>query len=615
MPDLSIIIVSYNVKYYIQQCISNLLDTSELTLQIIVVDNDSNDGSQQFLKQEFGDKVLLINNEENIGFGAACNIALQKANAEYTLFLNPDTKVDTKVLREVLTFIKENQNIGLIGVRMVDYQNRFLPESKRGLPRPSKAFYKLSGINKLFDKSDSINAYYAPQLDPDERAEVEILSGAFLFGETAVIKRVDGFDEAFFMYGEDIDLSYRLLKEGYKNYYLGDQVITHYKGRSTDHQDIKYVKRFYSAMSVFHKKHFADEYSWLLNFGVQSTIQGQILVKSLRHLLQKLAFPILDFLLFLAGAFLCQRLWGSYFFGDPHYYTGVPAVSHALFATVCWVIILFLQSSYRFYRSASKLIIGLLLGLGIILMIYSLFNVEWRSSRVLFFLYFFWNLIFGTIVRKLFGKESKLKNKRIGILGTSDFIKRLQALKDLFPSINLTGASSLSEISVADHDHLFIERNVVSTSELASVMVESEEESVSTQIMTLEDIYLLLEQSNYTEASTLFTSEYRFPIVFYEKKITKRLFDLIIAVLMLPVSLFSKKYSITDWIDVCLAKKSVVGYATPDDKIAELPKIKEGICPASHLFDKQLNHMHNFEYALNYHIMKDFRCFIKSIFK
>ena len=209
------------------------MDASPLNLQIIVVDNNSTDGSQQYLKDQFADKILLINNQENIGFGAACNIGLQKVNTKFTLFLNPDTKVDSKVLREVMAFAEQNQNLGLIGVRMHDHKNRFLPESKRGLPRPSKAFYKLSGINKLFDQSDRFNAYYAPHIASEERAEVEILSGAFLFGETAVIKNVGGFDEAFFMYGEDIDLSYRLLKDGFKNYYLGDLVITHYKGRST----------------------------------------------------------------------------------------------------------------------------------------------------------------------------------------------------------------------------------------------------------------------------------------------------------------------------------------------------------------------------------------------
>ena len=591
------------------------MDASPLNLQIIVIDNNSTDGSQQYLKDQFADKILLINNQENIGFGAACNIGLQKVNTKYTLFLNPDTKVDSKVLREVMAFAEQNQNLGLIGVRMHDHKNRFLPESKRGLPRPSKAFYKLSGINKLFDQSDRFNAYYAPHIASEERAEVEILSGAFLFGETAVIKNVGGFDEAFFMYGEDIDLSYRLLKDGFKNYYLGDLVITHYKGRSTDQQDIKYVKRFYSAMSLFHKKHFANDYSWLLNFIVLSSIQGQIILKSLRRLLQRIAFPILDTLLFLAGAFIAQRLWGSYFFDDPNYYDGPAAVAHALLATACWVIVLFLQSSYRFYRNTSKLIIGLLWGLGIVLVIYSLLNVEWRSSRALFFLYFIWNLIFGTIVRKLFGKRTSLKNKHVGVLGSLEFTKRLDALKGLFPSVKITASSSQAELAVDELHHLFIEMNTLPSSDLAALMVECQEESVATQLLTLEDIYLLMEQTNHIGNDTLFSSDHKFTIGFYEKKLTKRLFDLIIAIVMLPISLFTKQYTVTDWIDVCLAKKSVVGYATPDDKLAELPIIKEGICPNSYLFNKQLNHMHNFDYALNYHIMKDFHCFIKSIFK
>ncbi len=616
MPDLSIIIVSYNVKYYIQQCLDGLLNIDGLNLQIIVIDNNSSDGSQHFLANQYGDNIELISSKFNHGFGKASNIGLERATANYILFLNPDTKVSGPVLSEVVAFAQTNpDDLGLIGVRMADYNDDFLPESKRGLPRPDKAFYKLSGINKLFLDSEKVNAYYAPEVGEYDTAPVDILSGAFLFGQASLLKKIGGFDESFFMYGEDIDLSYRVVKEGKKNYYLGSQTITHYKGKSTNYNDISYVKRFYSAMSLFHKKHFTKEYSWVLNFLVLSSIQLQIFLKSTSRLLSNLFLPFIETLFFLAGAFVCQKLWGTYFFNNGNYYEGIPALSHALIATSMWVATLFLLSSYRFYRNIIKYSIGLILGLACVLMVYSLFNVDWRISRALFFFYFLWNLIVGIILRCLFGKKSSISDKKISVIGSEQFFNRVSSLQDLFPSLIVRSISEKMEINKHTTDVLFIESDFIPSADLAIHMVNSNEEGISVRLLSIEDIYSLIEQTKHMGVQHLFNSEQGYAIQFLESRVVKRVFDAVVSLFMLPISMFTKAVSFENLLSVLIGKKSIVGYSKQSENKVRLPQIKEGILEISTFQSKELNHIHNFDYALNYSVVKDFRCFINSIFK
>jgi GT2 family glycosyltransferase len=614
VPDLSIIIVNYNVKYYIQQCLDGLLNVDALHLQIIVVDNNSTDGSQQLLEGLYGGKIELICNPENIGFGKASNIGLAKAQAKYSLFLNPDTKVSIRVLKEVISFAESNPiDLGLVGVRMTDSKNQFLPESKRGLPRPDKAFYKLSGINNLFLNSEKVNAYYAPNVGEFDRSEVDILTGAFLFGESDLLKELNGFDEAFFMYGEDIDLSYRALKKGKKNYYLGDQTIIHYKGKSTNYKDISYVKRFYSAMSLFHKKHFTKEYSWLLNVLVLTSIQVQIFLKSAARVLSNLFFPFIEASLFLVGTYVCQKLWGNYFFNKPNYYAGLTALSHAFFATSMWVMTLFLLSSYRFYRNIFKYALGLILGLSFILMLYSLFSVDWRTSRALFFFYFLWNIILGTLLRLLIGNKTSAKNKRLGILGSAQFIDRLSSLQNVYSSLNIHSSSAKSEFDKGTVDHLFIQADFIQPRDLAEIMVSNTEEGISTRLLSIEDIYSLIEQSKEIGIQHLFNENQGFAIQFLENRVVKRCFDFLLSILLLPFSFFLSKVSYTTLRSVISGKKSLIGYSKQSNNSVELPNIKEGVFEISNLHSKELNHIHNFDYAMNYSVLKDFRCFINSI--
>ena len=243
---LSIIIVSYNVSYFLEQCLLSVNEACKnITVEIIVVDNNSSDGTCEMLAKKFVD-VKLILNKNNVGFSKANNQGVEKATGEYVLILNPDTVVAEDTFDIILPFAEKQKNLGALGVKMIDGTGNFLPESKRNVPTVRIANQKIRGNSEN---------YYANQLSVNENAEVEILTGAFMLLKRKRYQSIGGFDEDYFMYGEDIDLSYKLLNEGYQNYYFGSTAIIHYKGESTI-KDISYLKHFYGAMQIFYKKHF-----------------------------------------------------------------------------------------------------------------------------------------------------------------------------------------------------------------------------------------------------------------------------------------------------------------------------------------------------------------------
>ena len=226
--DLSVIIVNYNVEYFLEQCLNSVIMASEkLNVEIFVVDNNSVDGSVMMLKKKFP-SVLLIENKKNYGFSKANNQAIEKARGRNILLLNPDTVVEESTFKKVVDFMDENPDAGGLGVRMVDGKGNFLPESKRGLPTPKVAFFKIFGLSRLFPKSKLFGSYHLGYLNEHEINKVDVLSGAFLLFKKEVSDKIGMLDEAFFMYGEDIDLSYRITQGGYHNYYYPETSIIHY---------------------------------------------------------------------------------------------------------------------------------------------------------------------------------------------------------------------------------------------------------------------------------------------------------------------------------------------------------------------------------------------------
>ena len=268
MPAVSVIIVSYKVRYYIEQCLNSVL-RSVHDAQILVVDNKSEDGSVEYLRERFP-QAEVIANDYNAGFGKANNIALAKATGKYVLFLNPDTVVAERTIPGCVEYMDSHPEVGAVGVRMQYGDGRFAHESRRSLPTPSVSFWHMTGLGRMFPKSKVFARYHLTYLDRNGECPIDVVSGAFMFTRKEVLDKTGGFDESFFMYGEDIDLSYRIKLEGYQNRYLPLPIV-HYKGESTIKTSYRYAKVFYDAMLIFFNKHF-KRYSGLFTLLVKMVV-------------------------------------------------------------------------------------------------------------------------------------------------------------------------------------------------------------------------------------------------------------------------------------------------------------------------------------------------------
>ena len=283
---LSVIIVNYNVKYHLEQCIRSVQKASEgLNADIWVVDNASSDGSLDYLQPLFPD-IHFISNTENVGYSRANNQAIRESKGEYVLLLNPDTIVAEDTLKGCVDFLDAHPKVGATGVRMLNADGTFAPESRRGLPTPFTSFCKMTGLSALFPKSRIFGKYYMKYLDADEANPIEVISGAFNMLRRKALDEVGLLDEKFFMYGEDIDLSYRMLLGGWQNYYIPYSIL-HYKGESTQKSSFRYVHVFYNAMLIFFNKHFGKKY-FLIGYLIQLAVVFRALLDMLIRLLDRI---------------------------------------------------------------------------------------------------------------------------------------------------------------------------------------------------------------------------------------------------------------------------------------------------------------------------------------
>lgn len=273
---LSVVIVSYNVKYYLEQCLRSVERASSgIECETIVVDNASSDNSLAYIKERFPD-ITVIDSNVNLGFARANNLAISRSKGEYILLLNPDTIVAEHSFVDFIDFMDKHPDAGGSGAYMLRTDGSFALESRRGLPTPFVAFCKMSGLSSLFPKSKLLGRYYMRYLNENETNPIEIMSGAYMFLRRAALEKVGLLDEDFFMYGEDIDLSYRILKSGYKNYFLPSHIL-HYKGESTEKSSYRYVHTFYRAMQLFFNKHYAH-YSILVSIPISFAIWSRAML-------------------------------------------------------------------------------------------------------------------------------------------------------------------------------------------------------------------------------------------------------------------------------------------------------------------------------------------------
>lgn len=290
--ELSVIIVSFNVRDYLCQAVASVIAaTVSVESEIIVIDNCSSDGSPQTIGLQFPN-VRVIHNERNIGFGAACNVGINASTSRFILILNPDTFVQPDAITEALGFIKQHPEAGAVGARMVDGNGTFLPESKRGFPSLRTSLFRFTGMHRVFPRSSFFNAYYLGHLPDNLTCRADILTGAFMMIRREAIEKAGLFDPSFFMYGEDIDLSWRLVKAGFTNYFVAEARITHFKGRSTEKDDRGRIRNFYGAMNIFARKHLGRPWQIPVAAGVRLLLAIRLTAASFRKPVKKKPVPV-----------------------------------------------------------------------------------------------------------------------------------------------------------------------------------------------------------------------------------------------------------------------------------------------------------------------------------
>lgn len=641
---LSIIIVNYNVKYFLEQCLYSVRKASKgLAVEVIVVDNNSVDGSVEMLKDKFKD-ISLIENRQNTGFSVANNQGIEIAKGEYILLLNPDTVVQEDTFEKVIAFMDEHPDAGGLGVKMIDGKGNFLPESKRGLPTPMVAFYKIFGLSKLFPKSKLFGKYHLGYLSNTETHEVDVLAGAFMLMRKATLDKVGLLDETFFMYGEDIDLSYRIQLGGYKNYYYPHTSIIHYKGESTKKSSVNYVFVFYNAMIIFAKKHFSKNNAKLFSFLINIAVYVRAGMAIASRMLNKLVLPFLDASIWYAGLFVIKIYWeNNHKYVRKEYAPELMQVAVPAYL-LAWLFSVWLMGGYDKPYKLSRLVRGLFVGSLIIACTYAFLNEDWRFSRAIIILGSFWTVISSVGIRLLLNflgfKNYKLdgisSEKNIVIVANKEEGKRvLETIKQAINNVNFIGFVHPDKVfQEQNEDYL---GNIVQLGEIAEVY-RIDEIIFSTKNLALHEIIhsmamvkntnvdykiapeeslFIIGSNSVDNPGDLYTIDINFNINKPQHIRNKQILDYTLAVLLIitfPIHLFLLKNPLqllSNCWDVLRLKKSWVGYINTTIDNRHLPKIKKGILTPADGLKKGLNtDEHTFKrlnllYAKHYQLEND----------
>ena len=627
---LSIIVVNYNVEYFLDQCLHSVKSAiNNLACEVIIVDNASIDGSLEMIHSKYDD-FKLLENKINVGFSKANNQAIKKAEGEYILLLNPDTIVAEDSFDRVISFMDKTPDAGGLGVKMIDGKGNFLPESKRGLPSPMVAFYKISGLSKLFPKSKRFGQYHLGHLPQNETNEIDILSGAFMLMRSKTLDEVGLLDEDFFMYGEDIDLSYRILKGGYKNYYYSETEIIHYKGESTKKSSVNYVFVFYKAMVIFAKKHFSSNraglFSVLINFAIY--LRASLAITS--RLLKRLFLPVIDLTYIIVGLFALTNYWKM---SNIEFPENLNKYSIPIYAFI-WVITVFFNGGYDKPLKLFKFLKGAILGTLLILIAYAILPKSLQFSRLFIFIGAAW-VILHYMISRIFlhfviGKKFKLTiddKKSFSIIGNQDESERvLSILKNTHNKIKDITLVNTSEFKTKEDwttsEVIFCSKNIDFKS-IISFMSENSKYTFDYKIAPSSANYLI-GSSSIDTAGDFYMLDLN-TLISSENKRKKRLFDLSFSLLLIitfPICMFyvnNKSKAFSNLIQILLGKISFIGFSDETSKTdVRLPIIKPGVLfprDSIEISDATLTDKLNILYARDYSIRKDFSILWKSIKK
>ena len=643
---LSVIIVNYNVQYFLENCLNSVYKSVGVDFEVFVVDNNSVDGSLRMVAKKFS-QTKIIANKDNRGFSVANNQAIKIANGEYVLLLNPDTVVEEDTFKISCDFMDSIPKSGGLGVKMLDGKGKFLPESKRGLPTPTVAFYKIFGLANLFPKSEKFGQYHLGHLDKDENHEIDILSGAFMLMRKSVLDEIGLLDENFFMYGEDIDLSYRITQAGFSNHYLSDTQIIHYKGESTKKSSINYVFVFYRAMAIFAKKHFSNKnaqlFSALINFAIYIRAGLAVFTRTVRHFL----LPLIDGAVLIGGIYSFKEYYETNikFKEGGGYPEEVELFGIPIILAIYFISIL-LNGGYSIPTPFKKLIRGLFSGSILTLITYSLLNEDYRFSRAIIIFTVLFAGVAIPIIRFVFHiiklrPFKRTKIQRIAIVGNEGEVTRINSFlkKTLIQPekiININASNhELNDINFAAKLHqlndiidiynitevIFCAKDL-STSQIIEQMSLISHKEVEFKIAPPESLYII--GSNSKETSGEYYILASDTILKPVNQKNKRILDIILSlifILLSPILVWfadDKLRFISNIFWVLKGKLSLVGFYSSPEIASKNLKVKKGILNPTDLFDsftldsdniEQIN----FEYGRDYSIGKDLEITFKNL--
>ena len=647
---LSVVIVNYNVKYFLEQCLYSVRKAAAFVpTEVFVVDNNSVDRSVEIVQEKFPE-VVLVANRDNVGFSKANNQAIEMAKGDYILLLNPDTVVEEDTFEKIVRFMDEHDDAGGLGVKMIDGKGNFLPESKRGLPTPEVAFYKIFGLSALFPRSEKFGKYHLGNLDKDKIHEIDVLSGAFMLLRKTVIDKIGMLDEAFFMYGEDIDLSYRITKAGYKNYYYPETRIIHYKGESTKKSSVNYVFVFYNAMIIFAQKHFSQKNAKLFSYIINFAIYLRAFMAIVTRFVKRVFLPLTDAALLYGGIFLIKNYWESNIKSDLglHYPPEFMSILVPIYIFI-WIISVYFSGGYEKPITPSRILRGLLFGTGLILIFYSLLPELYRFSRAIVLLGSLWAVVSIMLSRFLlhlsgiheFTLSTSLK-RRMLIIGGKEEVKRVNELlqqtsvpTEFIGFVNsenkinnhtfIGNISQLDEmIQIHNIDEIIFCAKDISSQKIIDLMSKLGAFQVDYKIAPPESLYII-GSSSIDNKGDFYTIDIN-AISKANNQRSKRFLDIaasFVGLLLFPLSIFIVQNPVgflRNIFVVMFGFKSWVGYFDPLNSVTKeaLPAIKPSVLSpylvlGQKHFDAELNQRLNLLYAKDYKLENDIKLILKGI--
>ncbi len=647
--DLSVIIVNYNVRHFLEQCLHSVQEAigkmkeEAYDAEVFVVDNNSVDGSVREVRLKFP-TVRLIENSYNAGFSKANNQAIAQSSGRYVLLLNPDTVVEEDTFLRCIDFMDTHADAGALGVKMIDGKGEFLPESKRSLPTPAVSFYKMFGLSSLFPKSRRFGKYNLGYLDNESVHCVDVLAGAFMFLRKETLEKTAYLDETFFMYGEDIDLSYRITLAGYRNYYFPHTTIIHYKGESTKKGSLNYVKMFYQAMVIFARKHFSSRKAKTFSILIHLAIYFRATLSLVKRFISRIYRPLLDGIIIYLGYLFVLPFWEQIRFDTMDYYPPVFLRVVVPAYILIWLISLYYSGAYDKPLRPLSFLKGQLAGTIVILVIYAMLPLEWRFSRALIFLGSLWAII-GTLSIRLVLHLAGVadfqidlnRQKRMVIVGMEEearrvgsLLKETQARPEILgfvsPSPDMQGVEGnpdyighidqIDEISaIMRLDEIVFCSKDLSSQRIIKIMTRLLGTQVDFKIAPPESLSVIGSNSINTSGD-LYTIHFN-SIGKESNRRKKRLFDFLSSLLLLctfPLWFLLVRghfNSVGNTLWVLLGFRTWVGYLDSGHmEHPELPHLKKGILnpgsqyPPETLSPERVNEI-NVVYSKNYRVFND----------